>query len=164
MFFFVSICLVQTHRYDLSSKKARYGVAHHKFCQLDLRIPLQNLQQIHELYGQVDQKHWSVKTIKDSYTDSLNTLSAWIDDGSWSSTVVFAEKDTFTLLDSATNYLPVQKKAIHDYPGLESLAKTQSSTLCEMVRANGNWHSLRAFAFSNQKQIFVLTRIRLTNT
>ena len=160
MLFCVSVCLMLMHKYDLSAKRERYEVVHKKFCELDLSQPLQRLMQTHDTYGQVEQKHWAVNTVKDSYMDALNTVSAWVDASSWETTVVLTNKDSFSLINGATNYLPIQKKSVYNYAGFESLPDPLVSPFCGMVHIDGRWKSLRTFSYNGQKPTFILTRVR----
>jgi hypothetical protein len=159
MFIFTALGLMITHRYDLSEKKERYEIVHRKFCEQDLSYPLQQLMQTHKNVGLDEQKNFAANDSKESYMGALNTLSAWMESSSWNTTVVMTDKDSITIFSSMTNYLPVQKKSVHDYPGLANLSLPLGLPSCEIVRVDGRWKSLRVLSYEGQKPFAVLTKV-----
>jgi hypothetical protein len=160
IFFLISISLMLTHRYDLSAKKERYEVVHKKFCELDLSQPLLRLMRTHDNYGQIDQKHLGTSLERDHYLNALEKVSGWMDSTKWDTTVVIAEKDSFSLISTMTDYLPIQKKSVLDSLDIGTFSDPLSVPLCRMVRVDGRWKSLRTFFYEGQKPTVILTRVR----
>lgn len=163
MLVIITIGLVVTNRYDLSEKRTKYEIAHKKLCQLELSIPLQKLQQVHEKFGQSDQGRWDTKELKNAYEETFTSVSGWTDTNRWEMSVVYSSHDGFTLVSSDTDFLPVKKKAVHDHPGFELLTASFEPSFCQMVIVGGEWNSLRKFDYADQKSIFILARAKIRN-
>lgn len=163
MLVIITIGLVVTNRYDIAAKRTRYEIVHKKLCQLELSIPLQKLQQVHETYGQDDQGRWNTKDLKNAYEETLTSVAGWMDTNRWEMSVVYSSHDGFTLVSSDTDFLPVKKKTLHDYPGFEQISASSEPSICQMVIVDEKWNSLRTFIYAGQKSIFILARAKIRN-